>query len=187
MSAMSETTVRLPLGARAPDFALTDTISGKVMSLAGLKSARATVVMFICNHCPYVKHVDSALVSLAKDYAPRGVSFVAISSNDPIQYPDDGPDKMKAEAERVGYPFPYLFDETQAVARRYGAVCTPDTFVFDGSLKLAYRGQLDDTRPRSGQPATGADVRAALDAILTCQPVNSMQKPSVGCSIKWKE
>jgi len=176
----------LPLGAPAPDFTLTDAVSGKTMRLADLRSNRATVIVFICNHCPYVKHVDRALVDLANDYMPRGVSFVAISANDPVQYPEDAPDKMRAEAQRVGYPFPYLFDETQQVARAYGAVCTPDTFIFDGDMKLAYRGQLDDTRPNSGRPATAADARAALDAILSCQPVNPIQKPSVGCSIKWK-
>lgn len=186
MPTISDGNARLPLGAKAPDFTLTDTVSGRTMRLADLQSSRATVILFICNHCPYVKHVDRALVDLANDYMPRGVSFIAISANDPVQYPEDAPDKMRAEAQRVGYPFPYLFDETQEVARSYGAVCTPDTFIFDGEMKLVYRGQLDDTRPNSGRPATAADVRAALDAILSGQPVNPVQKPSVGCSIKWK-
>lgn len=186
MPTISDGNARLPLGAKAPDFTLTDTVSGRTMRLADLQSSRATVILFICNHCPYVKHVDRALVDLANDYMPRGVSFIAISANDPAQYPEDAPDKMRAEAQRVGYPFPYLFDETQEVARSYGAVCTPDTFIFDGEMKLVYRGQLDDTRPNSGRPATAADVRAALDAILSGQPVNPVQKPSVGCSIKWK-
>ncbi|MGQ9549415.1 MAG: thioredoxin family protein [Roseiflexus sp.] len=186
MPATSETSTVLTPGATAPDFTLTDTVSGRRMSLSELKSSKATVIMFICNHCPYVKHVDQALVHLANDYLPKGVSFIAISSNDPVQYPEDAPDKMREEALRVGYPFPYLFDETQNVARAYGAACTPDTFIFDGDLRLVYRGQLDDTRPNSGREATAADVRAALDAILAGQPVNPVQKPSVGCSIKWK-
>jgi peroxiredoxin len=186
MPATSETSLTLTLGAIAPDFTLTDTVSGKTMSLSDLKSPKATVILFICNHCPYVKHVDRALVRLAQDYMPQGVSFIAISSNDPIQYPEDSPERMREEALRVGYPFPYLFDETQDVARAYGAACTPDTFIFDGDLRLVYRGQLDDTRPSSGREATAADVRAALDAILSGQPVNAVQKPSVGCSIKWK-
>lgn len=186
MPATSETSTVLTLGATAPDFTLTDTVSGKQMSLSELKSSKATVIMFICNHCPYVKHVSRALVRLANDYMPKGVAFIAINSNDPVQYPEDAPDKMREEALRVGYPFPYLFDETQDVARAYGAVCTPDTFIFDGDLRLVYRGQLDDTRPNSGREATAADVRAALDALLAGQPVNPVQKPSVGCSIKWK-
>ncbi|MGB9751842.1 thioredoxin family protein [Roseiflexus castenholzii] len=186
MPATSETSLTLTLGAIAPDFTLTDTVSGKTMSLSDLKSPKATVILFICNHCPYVKHVDRALVRLAQDYMPQGVSFIAISSNDPIQYPEDSPERMREEALRVGYPFPYLFDETQDVARAYGAACTPDTFIFDGDLRLVYRGQLDDTRPGSGREATAADVRTALDAILSGQPVNAVQKPSVGCSIKWK-
>lgn len=186
MSSAAQSAV-LSLGSPAPDFALPDTVSGKTVRLSEVKSDAATVVLFICNHCPYVKHVAGQLVQLANDYGPKGVAIVAVSSNDAIEYPDDAPDKMKAEALRMGYPFPYLYDESQGVARAYGAVCTPDTFVFDGNLKLAYRGQLDDTRPGGGQPATGADVRAALDAILACKPVPSTQKPSVGCSIKWKQ
>ncbi|PMP74058.1 MAG: thioredoxin family protein, partial [Roseiflexus castenholzii] len=156
MPATSETSLTLTLGAIAPDFTLTDTVSGKTMSLSDLKSPKATVILFICNHCPYVKHVDRALVRLAQDYMPQGVSFIAISSNDPIQYPEDSPERMREEALRVGYPFPYLFDETQDVARAYGAACTPDTFIFDGDLRLVYRGQLDDTRPGSGREATAA-------------------------------
>ncbi|MCS6774523.1 MAG: thioredoxin family protein [Thermoflexales bacterium] len=187
MPMTSENSTVLTLGASAPDFELVDTVSGQRRSLAELKSDKATVVMFICNHCPYVKHVDQALVQLARDYMPRGVSFIAISSNDPVKYPEDSPERMREEALRVGYPFPYLFDETQDVARTYGAVCTPDTFIFDGQMKLVYRGQLDDTRPNSGMPATAADVRAALDAVLAGLPVNPVQKPSVGCSIKWRD
>ncbi len=174
------------LGTAAPDFTLPDTVTGDSMSLQDLKSDQATVVMFLCNHCPYVKHVQSQLVALANDYQPQGVSFIAISSNDPVKYPEDGPDQMKAVAERLGYPFPYLFDESQDVARAYGAACTPDTFVYDSGMALRYRGQLDDTRPGSLEPATAADVRAALDALLAGKPVDDHQRPSVGCSIKWK-
>jgi peroxiredoxin len=176
----------LALGTKAPPFALPDTVSGKMMSLNELKSDQATVVMFICNHCPYVKHVQTGLVKLAQDYQPKGVSFVAISSNDVVQYPEDGPRPMKEVAERLGYPFPYLYDESQEIARAYRAACTPDFYLFDPDLKLVYRGQLDDSRPGNSIPVTGRDVRAALDNILAGQPVNPEQKPSIGCSIKWK-
>jgi thiol-disulfide isomerase/thioredoxin len=146
----------------------------------------ATVIMFICNHCPYVKHVQTQLVQIAKDYKPQKVNFVAISSNDVGAYPEDGPDEMKKVAVRLGYPFPYLFDESQEVAKAYTAQCTPDTFVFDGNLKLVYRGQLDDTRPSGTAPANGKDIRNALDNIIAGTPVNPNQRPSVGCGIKWK-
>ncbi len=176
----------LPLGTEAPAFNLPDTVSGQVVSLSAIQSEKATVVMFICNHCPYVVHVQDQLAALGRDYMPQGVAFVAISSNDVAAYPADAPDKMKAKAEAVGYPFPYLYDETQAVARAYDAACTPDFYVFDGNLKLAYRGQLDDSRPGSGLPVTGTDLRQALDAMLAGQPVAATQKYSVGCNIKWK-
>jgi peroxiredoxin len=176
----------LALGTPAPAFTLPDTVSGKMMSLVDLKSDRATVVMFICNHCPYVKHVQTQLVKLAQDYQPQGVVFVAISSNDVAQYPEDGPEAMKADAERLGYPFPYLFDETQQAARAYQAACTPDFYIFDGRLSLVYRGQLDGARPGNQIPVTGQDVRAALDNLLAGRPVNPEQWPSVGCNIKWK-
>jgi thiol-disulfide isomerase/thioredoxin len=156
------------------------------MSLEGLKSDRATVVMFICNHCPYVKHVQEELVRLAEDYRPKGVSFIAISSNDAEQYPEDGPENMKKVAQRMGYPFPYLYDETQEVAKAYKAACTPDFYVFDGDMELVYRGQLDDSRPGNAIPITGADLRGALDNLLRGQPVEEDQKPSMGCNIKWK-
>ena len=175
-----------PLGAPAPSFALPDTVSGRVVSLAELRSAHATVVMFICNHCPFVKLVQDQLAQLAADYQPRGVAFAAISSNDAASYPDDGPEAMKALAEMLGFTFPYLYDETQEVARAYQAACTPDIFIYDGDLKLAYRGQLDDARPGNGRPVTGRDVRQALDALLAGQPVNPDQRPSIGCNIKWK-
>jgi peroxiredoxin len=176
----------LALGTPAPDFSLPDTVSGQTMSLSELKAENATVVMFICNHCPFVKHVNEQLVALANDYQHQGVSFVAISSNDVENYPEDHPDKMKSYALELGYPFPYLYDESQDVARDYSAACTPDFYIFDGDLKLVYRGQLDASRPKSGIPVTGSDMRAALDAMLAGQPVSADQKPSLGCNIKWK-
>ncbi len=174
-----------PVGMPAPDFSLPDVTSGRELSLREIASDKATVVMFICNHCPYVKHVQSELVRLAKDYRPRGVAFVAISSNDARSYPEDAPDKMKIEAQRLGYPFPYLYDESQAVARAYAAACTPDFFVFDGALKLVYRGRFDDSTPGNGKPVTGRDLRATLDALLASRPIAGEQQPSMGCSIKW--
>ncbi|MCS6805111.1 MAG: thioredoxin family protein [Acidobacteriota bacterium] len=176
----------IPLGTIAPDFTLPDTVTGRMMSLQELKSDIATVIMFICNHCPYVQHVQHELVRLAKDYQPKGISFIAISSNDVVGYPDDAPDKMKEVAERLGYPFPYLYDETQEVAKAYQAACTPDFYIFDKDLKCVYRGQLDDSRPGNLIPVTGRDIRAALDSILRGEPVNPDQKPSIGCNIKWK-
>lgn len=184
---MAETPSKMvPLGTKAPDFTLPDTVSGKTMSVQDLKSDKATVVMFICNHCPFVKHVQHELVRLANDYMPKGVSFIAISSNDVEQYPEDSPKRMKEVAEELGYPFPYLYDETQEVARAYDAACTPDIYIFDKDLKLVYRGQLDDSRPGNDVPVTGKDVRAALDNLLADKPVDPDQKPSVGCNIKWK-
>jgi peroxiredoxin len=176
----------IPLGTEAPAFSLTDVRTGKPVTLADVRSEVATVVMFICNHCPYVKHVQAELVRLANDYMPKGVAVVAISSNDAEKYPDDGPEKMKEVAEAWHYPFPYLYDETQAVARAYDAACTPDFYVFDQRLRLAYRGQLDDARPKNDMPVTGKDMRAALEALLAGQPVSENQKPGIGCNIKWK-
>ena len=183
---MAETSVMIPLGTTAPSFILFDTLSGDTKSLEELKSDVATVVMFICNHCPYVIHVQQQLVQLAQDYQPKGVSFIGINSNDVVNYPDDSPDKMKEVGLKLGYPFPYLFDETQEVARAYSAACTPDTFVFDGDMKLVYRGQLDGARPGNQVPVTGVDVRNALDDLLGGRTVDANQKPSMGCSIKWK-
>ena len=177
----------IPLGSEAPDFRLPDAVSGRELSLGELKSDVATVVMFICNHCPYVKHVQRGLVELAEDYAPRGVSFVAVNSNDVENYPDDSPERMKETAEEKGYPFPYLFDETQEVARVYDAACTPDFFVYDGNMRCVYRGQLDDSRPGNGKPVTGADMRKALDAVAAGEEITWEQVPSVGCNIKWKK
>lgn len=176
----------LPLGTQAPDFCLPDTVSGGEISLADAKSDVATVLMFICNHCPYVIHVNEELVRLAEEYKARGVSFVAISSNDVDNYPQDGPEAMQRHAAQTGYPFPYLYDETQAVARAYDAACTPDFFVFDSELKLQYRGRLDGSTPGNDVPLTGKDLRAALDAIMAGEPAPETQLPSMGCNIKWR-
>lgn len=176
----------LPLGTQAPDFSLVDTVSGENISLESLRSDVATVVMFICNHCPYVKHVNDELVRLANDYMPRGVMFVAISSNDVENYPEDAPDLMREAAIDLGYPFPYCYDETQEVAHLYAAACTPDFYIFDHDLRCVYRGQLDDSRPRNDKPVTGQDIRAALDALIKGRPVNPNQVPSIGCGIKWR-
>lgn len=176
----------LPLGVQAPNFTLPDTVSGKEFNLVDLQSDKATVIMFLCNHCPYVIHVNEGLVALAKDYQERGVSFIGISSNDAINYPQDGPKLMKEHAEKVGYPFPYLYDESQEVAKAYDAACTPDFYVFNQNMRLIYRGQLDGSRPNSGNPVTGEDLRGALDAALVGRPVTGTQRPSGGCNIKWK-
>lgn len=183
---MAESSVMIPLGTTAPSFTLPDTLSGQRLSLEELQSDTATVVMFICNHCPYVIHVQQQLVQLAEDYQPKGISFIAINSNDDENYPDDSPEKMKEVGLRLGYPFPYLFDETQEVARAYSAACTPDTFVFDGDMKLVYRGQIDGARPGNQVPVTGANLRNALDNLLKGRAVDANQRPSMGCSIKWK-
>jgi len=176
----------LPLGTLAPDFELPDTISGKHLSLQELKSDVATVIMFICNHCPYVKHVQHELAKLAQDYQAKKVSFIAINSNDVTNHPDDAPDKMREMAEKLGYTFPYLFDESQKVAKAYQAACTPDFYVFDKHLCCRYRGQLDESRPGNGIPVTGKDIRTALDHLITDTPIDPQQKPSMGCNIKWK-
>jgi peroxiredoxin len=175
----------IALGTTAPDFRLPDT-SGKMVALGDFKSAPALAVLFICNHCPYVKHMQAGLVQLARDYQSRGAAIVAISANDAQNYPDDSPAKMAQEAKSAGFTFPYLYDESQAVAKAYRAVCTPDIFLFDASRKLVYRGQFDDSRPGQAAPVTGRDLRAALDAVLAGNPVPGRQVPSVGCSIKWK-
>ena len=176
----------VPLGMIAPDFVLPDTISGENKSLTDLKSEKATVIMFICNHCPFVKHVQKQLVKLAREYQAKGISFVAISSNNVEKYPDDSPQRMKEVAQELGYPFPYLYDESQEVARAYDAACTPDFYVFDKNLKLVYRGQMDASRPGNNIPVTGKDLREALDNILQGKPVSEDQRPSIGCNIKWK-
>jgi thiol-disulfide isomerase/thioredoxin len=177
----------LPLGTQAPEFSLKDVVGGKKIGLLRSADIKATVIMFICNHCPYVKHVNKELTKLAKDYQPKGINFIAINSNDIGSYPDDAPDNMKITALNESYPFPYLFDETQEVAKAYQAACTPDFYVFDSQLKLVYRGQLDDSRPGNNVPVTGDSIREALDSVLANRPVSIEQKPSLGCNIKWKE
>lgn len=174
------------LGSRAPDFSLCDVTSGQIIGLPAPNEAPATVIMFICNHCPYVKHINAQLTSLANDYIPRGIRFIAINSNDTSNYPDDSPDNMRLTAKEQAYPFPYLFDETQDVARAYQAACTPDFFVYDRELHLVYRGQLDDSRPGNGKDVTGLSIRSALDCLLAGTPVSEMQVPGIGCNIKWK-
>ncbi len=176
----------LALGTIAPDFNLPDTISGKDIQLKEVQGKIARVVMFICNHCPYVVHVREEIVRIAKDYQGKGVGFVAISSNDAIKYPDDSPDKMRELALQLDFPFPYLYDESQDIARSYKAECTPDLYVFDSQLKLVYRGQLDDARPGNTNPVTGKDLRQALDDVIAQRTVNPDQKPATGCNIKWK-
>jgi peroxiredoxin len=176
----------LPLGTKAPDFSLIDTKDDTIKSLSELKGDNGTLVMFICNHCPFVIHVNEQLVRLANDYKSKGFNCIAISSNDVINYPQDGPDKMKQHAKDNNYPFPYLYDETQDVAKAYDAACTPDFFLFNGNLQLVYAGQLDESRPGNGIPVTGKDLRTAMDALVNHEPINSNQKPSMGCNIKWK-
>lgn len=175
----------LPLGTEAPDFRLPDP-GGKVYALADFKNASVLVVVFMCNHCPYVKHISVGLARLARDYHPKGVAMVGINSNDVANYPADSPARMAAEAASAGYTFPYLYDATQAVAKAYRAACTPDLYVFDREQRLVYRGQFDDSRPGNGIAVTGKDVRAALDAVIAGKPVSAHQKPSIGCNIKWK-
>ena len=178
--------VMVPLGTEAPHFSLPDTVSGKNYSLEDFMGKTGTVVMFICNHCPFVKHVSHELVKLANDYKNKGIGFAAISANDVVNYPEDSPELMKQVALQLNYPFPYLYDESQEVAKAYDAVCTPDFFVFDKNLQLVYRGQLDDSRPGNSIPVAGSDIRQALDCLITGQPVPAGQKPSIGCNIKWK-
>ena len=175
----------LPLGAAAPDFKLPDT-DGKLVSLAGFRGKAALLVVFMCNHCPYVIHIRAGLAQLARDYLPRDVGMVGINANDVANYPADSPAKMKEEVQSAGYIFPYLYDETQAVAKSYRAACTPDIFLFDKNQKLVYRGQFDSSRPNSGIPVTGNDLRAALDTVLAGKPVPEKQVASIGCNIKWK-
>ena len=176
----------LPLGTPAPSFALPDTVSGRTVSLESCASAPALVVAFMCNHCPFVKHILDGFVAFAREFGARGLAVVAISVNDIASYPDDAPGEMARIARLKGFTFPYLYDESQEVARAYQAVCTPDFFLFDRDGRLAYRGQFDASRPGNGVPVTGADLRAACDALLAGKALTGEQKPSVGCSIKWK-
>lgn len=175
-----------PLGQQAPGFSLPN-IDGKTVSLADFAGKRGLLVIFMCNHCPFVIHLRSALAAFGKEYQAKGLAIVGINSNDISTHPDDSPERMKQEAKSAGYTFPYLFDESQEVARSYGAACTPDFFLFDANQRLAYRGQFDDSRPGNNKPVTGADLRTACDSVLAGKPVSSAQKASIGCNIKWKE
>ena len=183
---MAMASVMLPLGTPAPAFALRDVVSGRSYSLASFSGKAALLVMFICRHCPYVVHVEHEIAQIGRDYTDTGLGIISISSNDPAQYPDDAPPRLKEMAERLGFTFPLCFDETQDVAMAYGAACTPDFYLFDRERWLVYRGQLDDSRPGNNRPVTGRDLRAAIDAVLAGKPVDGKQKASVGCSIKWK-
>jgi peroxiredoxin len=176
----------LALGTKAPDFELPDVLTGKAVSIRDFDAKRALLVMFICRHCPYVKHVRAELARLGRDFADSEVAIVAISANDPEEYPEDAPEGLAEDAREAGYAFPYLFDETQEVAKAYTAACTPDLFLFDADRALAYRGQLDDSRPSNGLPVTGKDLRAAIDAVLSGEPVSPDQRASIGCGIKWR-
>lgn len=176
----------LPLGTAAPDYKLPDVVTGKTLSLKDVAGKKALLVMFICQHCPYVQHIKEELSKLGRDYQKKDVAIVGISSNDADHYPDDSPTELKKFAQAQGFTFPLLYDETQAVAKAYTAACTPDLFLFDKDRKLAYRGQLDDSRPGNGKPVTGKDLRAALDAALADKPIDKNQRPATGCNIKWK-
>lgn len=177
----------LPLGTKAPDFNLLDTVSDQIVSLNQIKGTIGTVVMFICNHCPFVKHLNSEISNMAKMFQTKGISFIAISSNDAENYPLDAPHLMKQLAKEEGFTFPYLYDKTQQTAKDYDAACTPDFYLFNADLKLAYRGQLDSSRPGNNIPVTGIDLKNAMKALLSGQLVNANQKPSIGCNIKWAD
>jgi peroxiredoxin len=176
----------LELGTAAPDFALPDVVSGKTVRRDDFRGQKALLVMFICAHCPYVKHVEKSLAALGMDYDREPISIVAIGSNDAVSFPDDSPAGLKRQAQTLGFRFPYLYDESQDVARAYKAACTPDFFLFDGNMKLAYRGQFDRSRPGNGVPVTGEELRAAIDDVLAGKAVSGEQRPSIGCNIKWK-
>jgi peroxiredoxin len=183
--ALTESTM-LSLGTIAPDFALTDVVTGSIVRRDDFRGQKALLVLFICTHCPYVKHVEKGLSALGKDYAGEPLGIVAISSNDATTYPDDSPAGLKRQAETFGFAFPYLYDETQAVAHAYKAACTPDIFLFDADFRLVYRGQFDGSRPGNGVPVTGEDLRSAIDQVLAGKAVPADQRPSIGCNIKWK-
>lgn len=176
----------LPLGTKAPNFTLPDTLQNRIISLTDVKSNTATVIMFICNHCPYVKLIQDKIVDVAKSYQEKGVSFIAINSNNAEKYPADSPENMHKNAEHLGFTFPYLFDESQEVARAYQAACTPDFYIFDGNLSCVYRGRFDEATPGNGKTVTGMDLTHALDALISGKKISEDQKPSVGCNIKWK-
>ena len=175
----------LPLGTAAPEFSLPN-VDGRTVSLKEFKGSKGLLVAFICNHCPFVVHIRPEFAKFAREYQAKGIAIVGISSNDAVAFPADGPDKMKAEADSAGYAFPYLFDETQSVAKAYRAACTPDLFLFDGNQRLVYRGQFDDSRPTNGVPVSGARLRAACDAVLAGKVIEEGQRPSIGCNIKWR-
>ena len=180
-------TIQIPLGYEAPPFILPDTVTGNRYSLEDLKGEKGTLIMFICNHCPYVIHVIDELIKLGNDYKEQGINLIAISSNDVENYPADHPDLMKKWADEKSFPFPYLYDETQKIAKVYQAACTPDFCIFDGDNTCVYRGQLDGSRPGSGKPVTGNDIRAAFDALIKGEEISDEQRPSIGCGIKWKK
>ena len=183
---MATASVMLPLGTQAPAFELRDVWNGQTISLDSFRDKIAVLVMFICRHCPYVVHVEQELAKIGRDYRESSLGIVAISSNDPVGYPDDAPKRLKEMAERLGFTFPFCWDETQEVAKAYRAACTPDFYLFDSQRRLVYRGQLDDSRPGNNKPVTGRDLRAAIEAVLAGKPVDSKQRASIGCSIKWK-
>lgn len=176
----------LPLGTPAPDFQLPDVVSGDIISLKSLDPKQGLLVMFICQHCPFVKHIQGELAKIGQDYAEKPINIVAISSNDVENYPDDSPEKLSEMAVNLGFKFPICYDETQEIAKAYTAACTPDFFLFDRDFRLVYRGQLDESRPGNDQPVTGKDLRAALDGVIAGQDLSAEQKPSIGCNIKWK-
>jgi len=184
--AMAMESVMLSLGTPAPPFSLPDVVSGQRYSLDSFTGKTALLVMFMCRHCPYVVHVEQEIAKIGRDYAGTGLGIIGISSNDPVQYPDDAPPRLKEMAKRLGFTFPFCFDETQDIAKAYRAACTPDFYLFDRERRLVYRGQLDESRPGSNKPVTGRDLRAAIDAALAGYPIDSNQRASVGCSIKWK-
>jgi peroxiredoxin len=183
---MAMESVMLPLGTAAPPFTLRDVVSGQSYSLDSFTGKAALLVMFLCRHCPYVQHVEQEIAGLGQDYRDTGLGIIAISSNDPAHYPDDAPERLKEMARRLGFCFPFCFDDMQEVAKTYKAACTPDFYLFDAERRLAYRGQLDESRPGNNKPVTGRDLRAAIDAVLAGKPAGRNQKPSIGCSIKWK-
>jgi peroxiredoxin len=183
---MAMASVMLPLGTQAPAFELRDVVKGRTFSLDSFRDKVAVLVMFICRHCPYVAHVEQELAKIGRDYCESRLGIVAISSNDPVGYPDDAPKRLKEMAERLGFTFPFCWDETQEVAKAYRAACTPDFYLFDSERRLVYRGQLDDSRPGNNKPVTGRDLRAAIEAVLAGKPVDRNQRASIGCSIKWK-
>jgi peroxiredoxin len=184
---MATESTMIPLGTQAPDFNLKDTVSGNTVRLSDFSDKKALLIMFICRHCPYVKHVQKEIAKLGHDYKNSNLGIIAISSNDPAPYPEDAPESLAEQAKELGFTFLYCFDETQEVGRAYHAACTPDFFLFDQNRRLVYRGQLDNSRPSNAEPTDGHDLRAAIDAVLNDQPVDQNQKPSMGCSIKWKE